>query len=134
MNSLPEWIERTSRFRIRVEGPDRHKFLHNLTTNEIKRLAENTGCEVFVTSPQGKTLAFVQIHNLGDSLLLRGDAASLESLQPHLAKYGMFDEITLTDLTDCDGQNFTFSGTTQLWTTASDLRWRDQSILLLRGN
>jgi len=108
MNEPTQWIERSDRFRLRIEGPDRHKFLHNLTTNEIKRLPENAGCETFVTSPQGKILAFVQVHNLGDALLLRGDAAARETLMPHLAKYGMFDEITLNDLTETTAEFHVF--------------------------
>ena len=51
------WIDRTSRVRLEIHGPDRAKFLHNLTTNDVKRLPEGTGHESFVTSPQGKTLA-----------------------------------------------------------------------------
>lgn len=100
MNEPTHWIDRSDRFRLRIEGPDRLKFLHNLTTNEIKRLPEKSGCEAFVTSPQGKILGFVQVHNLGDALLLRGDAAARTTLMPHLAKYGMFDDITLIDTTD----------------------------------
>lgn len=109
MNKPQTWIERSSRFRMRIEGPDRHKFLHNLTTNEIRRLPDKAGCEAFVTSPQGKTLGFVTVHNQGDSLLLRGDASSLESLRPHLAKYGMFDDVTLVDLTETTTEFHLFS-------------------------
>jgi folate-binding protein YgfZ len=100
MNEPTHWIDRSDRFRLRIDGPDRLKFLHNLTTNEIKRLPERAGCEAFVTSPQGKILGFVQVHNLGNALLLRGDAAARETLMPHLTKYGMFDDISLVDLTD----------------------------------
>ena len=35
--------DRSDRVRIDVSGPDRAKFLHNLTTNEVKRLAVGKG-------------------------------------------------------------------------------------------
>ena len=55
------WSDRSGRVRLEVAGPDRAKFLHNLTTNDVKRLPVNRGCEAFVTSPQGKALAYVKI-------------------------------------------------------------------------
>ncbi len=93
------WIDRTARARLRVSGPDRAKFLHNLTTNDMKRLAVGRGCESFVTSPQGKTLAFVVAHALDDAILLRADPGGLDLALPHLQKYGIFDDVALDDLT-----------------------------------
>ena len=55
------WADRSERMRLEVGGRDRAKFLHNLTTNEVKRLPPGRGCETFVTSLQGKTLAIVNM-------------------------------------------------------------------------
>ena len=93
------WIDRSDRARLRVSGPDRAKFLHNLTTNDIKRLAVGRGCEAFVTSPQGKTLAFVVAHALLDAVLLRADPGGLGLALPHLQKYGIFDDVRLDEVT-----------------------------------
>lgn len=93
------WIDRTDRSRLRVAGPDRAKFLHNLTTNDIKRLAVGRGCEAFVTSPQGKTLAFVVAHALADAVLLRADSGGLDLALPHLRKYGIFDDVQIDEAT-----------------------------------
>src|SRR4051812_21459557 len=86
------WVDRSDRPRLEIAGPDRAKFLHNLTTNDVKRLAEGAGHESFVTSPQGKVLAFITLLS-GEraTILLRTDPGSLESLLPHLNKYGVFD-------------------------------------------
>jgi folate-binding protein YgfZ len=92
------WIDRSGRVRLRVTGPDRVKFLHNLTTNDVKKLGVGNGCEAFVTSPQGKTLGFVTLHAEKDSILLRADEGALEYLRPHFEKYAIFDEVTLDDL------------------------------------
>lgn len=91
--------DRSANARLAIEGPDRAKFLHNLTTNEVKRLAEGRACEAFVTSPQGKTLAFVTLIIEPTRILLRTDPAALEGLKPHLQKYGLFDDVTITDIT-----------------------------------
>lgn len=93
------WIDRSDRARLRVSGPDRAKFLHNLTTNDIKRLAVGRGCEAFVTSPQGKTLAFLVVHALPDALFLRADPGGLDLALPHLQKYGIFDDVQIDEVT-----------------------------------
>jgi folate-binding protein YgfZ len=89
----------SARCRLRVTGPDRAKFLHNLTTNEVKRLAVGLGQEAFVTSPQGKTLGYVTLLACPEEILVRTDPGGLEQVLPHLNKYGLFDEIGLDDAT-----------------------------------
>ncbi len=93
------WSDRSARVRLEVAGPDRAKFLHNLTTNDVKRLAEGSGQETFVTSPQGKTLAYGSILACAGSILLRTDPGSLEATLPHLLKYGVFDDVAIEDAT-----------------------------------
>jgi folate-binding protein YgfZ len=81
-------------------GPDRVKCLQNLTTADVKRLAPGAGCEAFVTSPQGKTLAFVSLHipPEGESVLLRTDLAARDRLLDHIQKYAIFDDVAFRDL------------------------------------
>ena len=64
------WADRSERVRLEVGGRDRAKFLHNLTTNEVKRLPPGRGCETFVTSLQGKTLAIVNMLACTDSIFV----------------------------------------------------------------
>lgn len=91
------WADRSERVRLEVADRDRAKFLHNLTTNEVKRLPPGRGCETFVTSLQGKTLAIVNMLACADSILVCADPGGLVLALPHFQKYGVFDEITLDD-------------------------------------
>jgi folate-binding protein YgfZ len=91
------WSDRSSRVRLDVAGPDRARFLHNLTTNDVKRLPVGRGCEAFVTSPQGKTLGFVTLLACADSVLVGTDPGGLVLALPHFQKYGVFDDIMLED-------------------------------------
>lgn len=93
-------LDRTDRERLEITGPDRAKFLHNLTTNDIKRLAAGQGVEAFVTSPQGKTLGYVSILATDDRLIVRTDPGGLAGVLPHFKKYGVFDDIALDDVRD----------------------------------
>jgi len=91
-------FDRLDRCRLAITGPDRAKFLHNLMTNEIKRLPDGKGCEAFVTSAQGRTLAFVTALADADMIVLRTDAAASDALVSHLTKYGVFDDVAIEDL------------------------------------
>ncbi|APW60431.1 YgfZ/GcvT domain-containing protein [Paludisphaera borealis] len=103
------WIDRSSRSRLEISGPDAAKFLHNLTTNDIKRLPQGRGCEAFVTSPQGKTLAYISVLARPDALLVRSDPDGLALALPHLRKYGVFDDVTLVDRTE-DSREYHLAG------------------------
>lgn len=93
------WSDRSGRRRLEIGGPDRAKFLHNLTTNDVKRLGEGAGHESFVTSPQGKILAYVTLlATEASTILVRTDAESIEALRAHLEKYGVFDDVTIEDV------------------------------------
>src|ERR1035438_9003635 len=91
-------FDRSNRSRLSITGPDRAKFLHNLMTNEVKRLALGKGCEAFVTSTQGKTLAYVTVLVAEDRILVRTDPGAMGELLPHLEKYGVFEDVAIEDL------------------------------------
>ena len=103
LTDLPQILEhaglfdRSQRCRLSITGPDRAKFLHNLLTNDVKRLPIGKGCEAFVTSPQGRTLAFVTVLADVEVILLRTDVAAAEGLVSHLKKYGVFDDVAIDD-------------------------------------
>jgi tRNA-modifying protein YgfZ len=90
--------DRTDRVRLEVTGPDRAKFLHNLTTQDVKRLPPGEGREAFITSPQGKTLGYVTLLVEADRILVRTDREGWGPVLPHLGKYGVFDEVTLDEI------------------------------------
>jgi tRNA-modifying protein YgfZ len=98
-NRTVAMADRSDRVRLVLAGPDRAKTLHNLTTNDVKRLAVGRGVEAFLTNGQGRTLAYLLIHNEGDRLLVRSDAGTAEAILGHIGKYGVFDETTVTDVT-----------------------------------
>jgi folate-binding protein YgfZ len=97
--SRAAWIERSDQARIAISGPDRAKFLHNLTTHEVKRLGVGQGCEAFVTSPQGRALGYVTLHVEPEQILLRTGVAAMTHLGPHFQKYGVFDDVIVNDMT-----------------------------------
>lgn len=90
--------DRRDRVRIAVTGPDRAKVLHNLTTNDVKRLEPGRGREAFITTGQGKTLALVTVHAEPGRLLVRSDPGTAAAILAHAGKYGVFDDATFEDI------------------------------------
>jgi folate-binding protein YgfZ len=92
------FADRGDRVRIEVSGPDRAKLLHNLSTNEIKRLAPGRGTETFLTNGQGRTLALLLVHAEPERLLVRSDPDTADAILAHLAKFGLFEEAGSLDV------------------------------------
>jgi folate-binding protein YgfZ len=90
-------IDRSDRVRLAIKGPDRARFLHNLTTNEVKRLPAGRGCESFVTSPQGKIIAHVIVLVSDDQISVGMDPAAAPAALTHFRKYGVFDDVEIED-------------------------------------
>src|SRR4051794_17922454 len=72
---------------IAVSGSDRTQFLQSFTTNDIKKLAAGGGCEVFVTSPQGKTLGHVFVLCEADRYVLDTSPGQAAALISHFERY-----------------------------------------------
>jgi folate-binding protein YgfZ len=87
-------LERTQ---IEFTGKDRASFLHNLCTNEIKKLAVGSGCEAFVTSVQGKTVGHGFIFAGPESLIFDTEAGQGEALLKHFDHYLVCEQVELRD-------------------------------------
>lgn len=82
---------------VRASGGDRASFLHNMCTNDVKRLTPGDGCEAFFTDVKGK------IHSHG--FLLASDNAiqivampgTAERLMPQLDRYIIREDVTLAE-------------------------------------
>jgi len=98
-----------ARTQIELTGGDRARFLHNLCTNEIRKLAAGAGNEIFLTSVQGKTLGHGFAFVGPDSIVLDSVAGQSETLLKHLDKYLVSEDVTITDRS-ADWAAFLISG------------------------
>jgi tRNA-modifying protein YgfZ len=88
------------RTQIELSGADRSTFLHNLCTQEIRKLPAGAGCEAFLTTVQGKTLAHVFVFATPESLVLETVAGEAEKILKHLDHYLVCEQVTVTDRSD----------------------------------
>ena len=87
------------RTQIEVTGRDRVTFVHNLCTNDIKRLQPGQGCEAYLTTVQGRTLAHVLVFATPKSVVLETAAGCGPALMQHLDHYLITEDVQLSDRT-----------------------------------
>lgn len=93
-------VARLDRTLIAVTGADRTSFLHSFLTGDIKRLTPGSGCEAFVTSPQGKTLGHLVVFCEAERHVLDTVAGQKEALTAHFNRYVISEDVEFHDLSD----------------------------------
>lgn len=85
---------------VQLAGSDRHQFLHNFCTNEIKELPASGVCEAFILDGKGKILFHVHVLNGQDALWLHSVGNDAEPMIEHLDKYLLRDDVQMSVITD----------------------------------
>ncbi len=93
-------IDVSDRSLIELTGKDRQSFLHNMCTNDIKRLTPGDGCEALFTNPQGKVLGHVFVFCQADSLVIDTVPGQSSALLAHLDRYLIREDVQLHDRSD----------------------------------
>jgi folate-binding protein YgfZ len=90
-------VDLGQRTQIEIGGADRASFLHNLSTNEIRKLSAGAGCEAFLTTAQGKTVAHVFVFATSESLVIDTVGGQAETILNHLNHYLVCERVELAD-------------------------------------
>jgi folate-binding protein YgfZ len=103
-------------------GRDRVQYLHNVTSNDIKGLAEGRGTLALLLNPQGRILAELEIYALPEKLLVRSHASHREQTLATLTKYIIGSKVEIDDATERMG-SFAIEGP-----QAADAAWQACSV------
>lgn len=82
---------------IELTGKDRVSFLHNLCTNDIKKLEVGHGCEAFFTDVRGKILCHTLLFAESDRHVIATAPNHADVLAPHLDKYLIREDVQIND-------------------------------------
>jgi len=85
------------RTQIELTGEDRATFLHNMCTNEIRKLAPGNGCEAFLLDAHGRVLAHILVFCRADSLVLETVPGQGPRILTHLDRYLIREKVELHD-------------------------------------
>ncbi len=94
------WLDLSSRGRIVARGRDRTRFLHNITSNDVKKLSPGQGCYAFLLTPQGRIQADLVLYCFEDHFLIDTEPELREKVQQHLRRYIIADQVELEDVTE----------------------------------
>lgn len=86
-----------------LSGRDRVRYLHAITSNNIKELAQACGIPALLLNPQGHILAELEIYALKEELLVLSHASVRERTFATLKKYILGSQVQLDDLTGQQG-------------------------------
>jgi len=82
---------------VRVTGKDRASFLHNMCTNDVKRLVTGEGCEAFFTDVKGKVVAHGFLLAGTDAIEIVMVPGTAPRLMAQLDRYIIREDVTLSD-------------------------------------
>jgi folate-binding protein YgfZ len=83
-----------------LTGKDRVRYLHAITSNNIKELAEGYGVLALLLNPQGHILAELEVYALKEKLLVLSHLSVRERTFATLKKYILGSQVKLDDLTE----------------------------------
>lgn len=89
----------TSRARIAVRGRDRARLLHNLASNEVKKMTDGSDCYAFLLSPQGRIQADLYLLCFAGHFLIDTEPELREKVFTHIKRYIIADQVELEDVT-----------------------------------
>jgi folate-binding protein YgfZ len=90
-------VDLADRSQVELTGRDRATFLHNLCTNDIKRLSPGGGCEAFLCNVQGKSIGHGLVFCGPESLVLETVPGQGGRLVAHLDRYLIREQVELHD-------------------------------------
>ena len=85
---------------LSLSGRDRVKYLHAITSNDIKGLGEGYGRLALLLNPQGRIQAELEIYALAESLLVLTHAAFRERTVATLKKFVIGSQVVVEDQTE----------------------------------
>jgi folate-binding protein YgfZ len=94
------WVDRGNRGVLRITGPDRHSWLHSLTTQTLDPLPAGRGAEALVLSPQGHVEHHLVLADDGTTTWLDVEPYTAESLVAFLASMQFMLRVEVADVSD----------------------------------
>ncbi len=93
------WLDLSARGRLEARGRDRARFLHNVTSNDVKKMKPGDSCYAFLLTAQGRIAGDLELLCLEDRFLVDTEPELREKVLRHILKYRVADQIELTDIT-----------------------------------
>lgn len=104
LNAGAGMVDLSGRTQVELRGDDRATLLHNLCTNDVRRLAAGQGCEALLLDLRGHVQFHVFVFAGHESLVLDTVAAQGSRLVAHLDRYVIRERVELHDRGEAWGE------------------------------
>jgi folate-binding protein YgfZ len=94
------WLDLSARGRFLVRGRDRARYLHNVTSNDVKQMKPGDVCYAFILTPQGRIQADLHLFCFPDHFLIDTEPDLRAKLPALILKFKVADQVELEDLTE----------------------------------
>src|SRR5215831_10124008 len=94
------WLDLSARGRIVARGRDRARLLHNLTSNDVKKMVPGDVRYAFLLNPQGRIQADLYLVGYPEHFLLDIEPELREKVVQHIRRYIVADQVELEDVTE----------------------------------
>ena len=85
--------------KIQLSGKDSVQFLHNILTNDIKKLNPGEGCPAALLTAPGKVLSYMKVYRETAGLLLEVEMNQEEKTAQLLNKYVIMEDVEIKTVT-----------------------------------
>ena len=92
-------LDLSARGRIIARGRDRARLLHNLTSNEVKKMTPGAGCYAFLLSAKGRIEADLYLWCFAEHFLIDTEPELREKGMQHIRRYIIADQVEMEDIT-----------------------------------
>ena len=93
------WLDLSARGRITARGRDRVRLLHNISSNEVKKMTPGNGCYAFLLNQQGRIQADLCLLCCEDHFLIDTEPDLREKVLNLIRRYIISDQVELEDVT-----------------------------------
>ncbi|HZM80205.1 MAG TPA: hypothetical protein VFC19_31100 [Candidatus Limnocylindrales bacterium] len=90
-------VDRSHRGVLRLTGPERLAFLHNLTSQHLLDLGEGQATQALILSPHGHIEHHFWVSSFEDAVYLDVEPGHLDSLRDFLVKMRFFSQVEIED-------------------------------------
>lgn len=98
--SACKMTEMTGRGVVKAQGPDMHRLLQDIVTNDISHARDGDAVHAALLAPQGKILFDFFLLNRGDSILMETDREAIPDFLKRLTFYKLRADVTFEDVSD----------------------------------
>ena len=94
------WLDLAARGRLIARGRDRARLLHNVTSNEVKKMTPGDTCYAFALTPQGRIVADLFLLCRADHFLIDTEPELRDKVSAQILRYRVADQVELEDATE----------------------------------